>query len=333
MKRRFWRITLAIVLLGTGAAALAFYQIWQNVRETATIMYEPLPPPAYPVQVDEKNEGKELNATPEAVQKETKPPLTMLLFGVDKRGADLGRTDTLIFLAIHPEKHETLMFSIPRDTRTKIAASGKEDKINHAYSTGGIPSTVRTVEHFLDIPIHYYVKVEMEGFSDIVDTLGGVTVENAFAFDYEGYHFPKGAISMDGKKALAYARMRYEDPEGDFGRNKRQQQLIRELMSKGKQISTVGKLDTILDRVGSSVKTNLTLTDMKELMLGYKSALEKLDVLSVRGEGGMIDGIYYYVVTEQERTRLKEEIEKFMSRPVSESADQQKKKTSTLLET
>ncbi|MDH4617094.1 LytR family transcriptional regulator [Brevibacillus invocatus] len=333
MKRRFWQITIAIALVGTSVIAFSFYQLWQNVRETASIIYEPLPPPAHPVQVSEKKEDMELTVTPEVVPKEPKRPLTMLLFGVDKRGADPGRTDTLIFLAVHPEKHETLMFSIPRDTRTTIISNGKEDKINHAYSAGGIPSTVRTVEHFLDIPIDYYVKVEMEGFSAIVDTLGGVTVENAFAFDYEGYHFPKGSISMDGNKALAYARMRYEDPEGDFGRNKRQQQIIRELMSKGKQVSTVGKLDTILANVGNSIKTNLALTDMQELMLDYKSALEELEVLSIRGEGGMIGGIYYYLVTDQERKRLKEEIEQFLKKPVSEAADLQEKKGSTLLGT
>lgn len=164
----------------------------------------------------------------------------ILLFGVDKRGADQGRSDTIIFLAINPAKQETLMFSIPRDTRAELSDSGRQDKINHAYNSGGIANTVRTVERFLDTPIDYYVKVDMEGFSNIIDALGGVIVENPFAFEYEGNRFEKGTIALDGKKALAFARMRHDDPEGDFGRNKRQRQIIQQLMNKAKEIRQIG---------------------------------------------------------------------------------------------
>lgn len=310
--KRLRLIIIGLLLLGLGGTTWYMYQLFERVQQTAKSIYEPLPPPPMPAVTAEKTEKPK----PENPRQEgAKRPLKLLLFGVDKRGNDPGRSDTLIFLAIHPGKRETLMFSIPRDTRTFIADSDKEDKINHAYSKGGIPATVRTVERFLDIPVDYYVKVEMGGFAAIVDSLGGIAVDNAFAFDYEGYHFPKGMIALDGEKALAYARMRYEDPEGDFGRNKRQQLILRELMSKAKQISTVGKMDDILANIGNSFKTNLTLDDMQELMLNYRSSLDQLEIQRLQGEGGTYKGVYYYFVPDQERLRIKQEIERFVGEP------------------
>lgn len=313
--KRYVYVLVIMVLIAISATGLYSYRLYTNVKETANLIYEPLPPP--PVSVPTLETGKE-DVPPkppapvtEAPAKIEKKPITMLLFGVDKREGDEGRSDTLIFLTIHPEKKQTLIMSIPRDTRTQIVGRQKQDKINHAYQAGGIASTVRTVEQFLGVPIDYYVKVEMEGFSNIIDSLGGTTVENAFAFDYEGYSFPKGKIQLDGQKALAYVRMRYDDPEGDFGRNKRQQQVVRELMDKAKQISTVGKLDSLLANVGNSFKTNLTFENMKELMLDYKSSLEQIESVRVNGEGGKINGIYYYLVSNQERLRIKKQIEEF----------------------
>lgn len=310
--KRLRLIIIGLLLLSLGGTTWYVHQLFERVQQTAKSIYEPLPPPPVPSVAAAKMEKPKPE---EPRQGEDKRPLKLLLFGVDKRGSDPGRSDTLIFLAIHPGKKETLMFSIPRDTRTFLADSDKEDKINHAYSKGGIPATVRTVERFLDVPVDYYVKVEMEGFAAIVDSLGGIAVDNAFAFDYEGYHFPKGMIALDGEKALAYARMRYEDPEGDFGRNKRQQLILRELMSKAKQISTVGKMDDILANIGNSFKTNLTLSDMQELMLNYRSSLDHLETQRLQGEGGMYQGVYYYFVPEQERLRIKQEIERFIGEP------------------
>lgn len=308
--KRILRTLGVILVLGAGGAAYTFYQFYKNVEQTATAIYEPLPelpaaeqqpdPPVQPAST-EKKQSEEVPAQ--------QKPISILLFGVDKRGADEGRSDTIIYLASNPALKQTLMFSIPRDTRTQIYGSKKEDKINHAYAFGGMASTVHTVESFLDTPIDYYVKVDMEGFSKIIDSLGGVQVDNTFPFSYEGYRFEKGKIVLDGKKALAYARMRHDDPEGDFGRNKRQQLIIQQLMAKAKQISTVSKLDEVLANIGESVKTNLTFDNMQDLMLHYKSALDQVNVLRINGQGEMLNGIYYYQVSAEERARIKQQID------------------------
>ncbi|WP_312111700.1 LCP family glycopolymer transferase [Brevibacillus reuszeri] len=320
--KRYVYVLLIVVLIVCSAMTIFFFQLYANVKATASMIYEPLPPveaqetTTLSPQAQEQDPPPALKPVPEAHSTIEKKPLTLLLFGVDKREGDVGRSDTLILLTINPEKKQTLMMSIPRDTRTQIVGRKQPDKINHAYHAGGIAASVRTVEQFLDIPIDYYVKVEMEGFSNIIDSLGGVTVDNTFAFDYEGYQFPKGSSHMDGEKALAYVRMRYDDPEGDFGRNKRQQQVIRDLMDKAKGISTVSKLDDLLAAVGSSFKTNLTFENMKELMLDYKSSLEQIETTRVNGEGGKINGIYYYLVSNQERLRIKKQVEEF-KKPVT----------------
>ncbi|QRG66246.1 LCP family protein [Brevibacillus choshinensis] len=316
--KRFMRMLLILLLAGAGAVSWYFYDLYKNMEETAKAIYEPLPDvssasdttsPSPPPQIQASSaEPKEQK---EEVQPENKA-VSILLFGVDKRGTDAGRSDTIIYLVSNPTLKQTLMFSIPRDTRTQLSDVGRQDKINHAYAFGGMSATVRTVESFLGIPIDYYVKVDMEGFLNIIDSLGGVQVDNARAFSYEGYHFGKGKISLDGKMALAYARMRHDDPEGDLGRNKRQQLIVEQLMTKAKEISTVNKLDKVLADIGASVKTNLTFEDMKNLMFHYKSALDQVNVLRISGQGQMINGIYYYVVSAEERARIKKQIEEVL---------------------
>ena len=114
------------------------------------------------------------------------------------------------------------MLSIPRDTRTEIVGHGTTDKITHAYAFGREEMTIVTVENLLDIPIDYYVRVNMEGFQDIVDAVGGIQVNNSLDFTNGGHNYAKGLINLNGEQALSFVRMRYDDPNGDFGRQERQ---------------------------------------------------------------------------------------------------------------
>lgn len=126
----------------------------------------------------------------------------MLMLGVDERDGDKGRSDTMIVLTVNPQKKSVKMLSIPRDTRTEIVGHGTQDKINHAFAFGGAKMSMDTIENFLDIPIDYYMKINMEGFKDIVDAVGGVTVQNDLDFTSDGIHFAKVRILLTGKKPL-----------------------------------------------------------------------------------------------------------------------------------
>ena len=84
----------------------------------------------------------------------------------------------------------------------KLVGHGTTDKINHAYAFGREEMSIATVENLLDIPIDYYVKVNMEGFKDIVDAVGGIQVNNNLDFSQDGHHFTTGKINLNGEQAL-----------------------------------------------------------------------------------------------------------------------------------
>ncbi|MFP3489657.1 LCP family protein, partial [Staphylococcus sp. SIMBA_130] len=90
--------------------------------------------------------------------------ISILLMGVDERENDQGRSDTMIMITVNPNDNSMMMFNIPRDTRTEIIGRGTVEKMNHAYAYGGVEMAMDTVENFLDVPIDYYFKVNMEAF-------------------------------------------------------------------------------------------------------------------------------------------------------------------------
>lgn len=239
-------------------------------------------------------------------------PFTVLMLGVDQREHDRGRSDTMIVLAVNPQKKSVLMFNIPRDTRVVIPGRSGMDKINHAYAYGGVELSIGTVEQFLDYPIDYYVKANMEGFTHIIDMIGGVQVNSPMAFQYEGTSFDKGLLQLNGEDALKYCRMRYDDPRGDLGRNARQRAVIQSVMHNAVSLSGITHFRGMLSELGDSVKTNMTFDQMKKLISNYKPQTERFTTTEISGTGSMIGGLWYYMVNDTERARihnqLKEEL-------------------------
>ncbi|WLR41510.1 LytR family transcriptional regulator [Bacillus carboniphilus] len=290
-KRKWLWITLSVVgvlLLSTAGYA---YSVWSTAAKTADSIHEELN--------REKSDKRD-----EEVDFENLDPISILLMGVDEREGDNGRTDSLILITANPKKESIEMVSIQRDTKTEIIGKGIEDKINHAYAFGGAEMTINTVENFLDIPVDYFVKVNMESFKDIVDSVGGVTVENSFAFDYEGESFPKGTIELNGEEALKYSRMRYDDPNGDYGRQERQRQIIEAVIQKGASISSLTKFGDMFAVVEDNVKTNLSFDDMWKIQSNYRSTIGDIETHELRGTGDKINGIWYNIVSEEDRLEL-----------------------------
>ncbi|MDN4861169.1 polyisoprenyl-teichoic acid--peptidoglycan teichoic acid transferase TagU [Priestia aryabhattai] len=290
-KKKGFKIALAIILLLILGVGIYGYSVYSSVANTLNRTHDPLS--------REKSEKRS-----EKVNLAKHDPISILLLGVDQRGADRGRSDSLMLLTVNPDKQSVKMVSIPRDTRTEIVGKGTQDKINHAYAYGGVDMSINTVENFLDVPIDYYVQVNMESFKDIVDAVGGVTVNNTLDFTYEGHHFEKGTLELNGENALKYSRMRYDDPRGDFGRQSRQQQIIQAVIDEGASIKSLTNYGTILDAIGDNVKTNLTFNDMKEIQSNYKEARNNVEHIQINGTGKKINGIYYYEVLDAERTKI-----------------------------
>jgi polyisoprenyl-teichoic acid--peptidoglycan teichoic acid transferase len=243
---------------------------------------------------------------------EKSEPFTALMLGVDEREGDKGRSDTIIVLTVNPEKSSVKMLSIPRDTYTEIKGRGAQDKINHAYAFGGVEMAMDTVENFLDIPIDYYLKVNMEGFQDIVNAVGGITVNNDMEFTEGSFHFPQGSIDLDGREALAYVRMRKQDPQGDFGRQKRQRQVIQGVINKGASLGSLTKFDNIFDALGHNVKTNISFSEMVDIQSHYRNAASNIDQMKIEATGTYIDGVSYQLVSEEERLRVQNELKEHL---------------------
>lgn len=294
-RRLKWRNIIGLLLfIMLIAGGLYGFTVYNSFNKAVATMHEPL----------EDQQSKEKQ--PEALKK--KEPFSVLMLGVDEREGDSGRSDTMIVLTVNPNNNSVKMLSIPRDTMTEIVGTGKEDKINHAYAFGGVPMAVDTVEHFLDIPIDYYVKINMEGFKDIVDTVGGIDVENDLAFNVEKIKFPVGQIHLNGEEALAFIRMRYDDPNGDFGRQERQRQVIQAVIKEGASISSLSKAPDLFQAIGSNVKTNLTFKEMVNIQKNYKGAGKNIEQLTIQSDGKLIDNIYYGIVTIAEQRRIQDEL-------------------------
>ncbi|MER2124828.1 MAG: LCP family protein [Exiguobacterium indicum] len=269
-------IALVLVVAVGGFIGYTYYQVDQTVKK---------------IQSPVKNTGDKVV--------EEQKPVSVLLLGVDQRPGERGRSDSIMVMTLNPTRNESRLISIPRDTKVDIVGKGTNDKINHAYSFGGPEMAIKTVEKFLNIPINYYAEINMEGFTSLVDAVGGVTVNNDLDFTVSGTHFPVGKVNLDGKSALKFTRMRYEDPRGDFGRQMRQREVIAQVANKLSSDVSVSNFNAIMDVVGKNAQTNVSFKPMRTLAFDYMDAFRNQKNLKLEGTGGKEgDGIYYWHPTD-----------------------------------
>ncbi|MEC1525880.1 LytR family transcriptional regulator [Neobacillus niacini] len=299
-KRKWLRVLLTILIILIAAVGAYSFSVYNSLTNAVDTMHSPL-------------EREKSDKRTEEVSLKEAEPISVALLGVDQRENDKGRSDTIIILTVNPNTNSVKMLSIPRDTRVEIVGRGKSDKINHAYAFGGVEMSLNTIEEFLDIPIDYYVQINMEGFQDIVDAVGGVTVENDLDFTIDGRHYAKGTLNLNGDRALYYARMRHEDPRGDFGRQMRQRQVIQAVINKGASLSSLTNYGDIFSALGNNVKTNLTFDEMVTIQSKYKGAINAIEQIEMNAQGAMINNVSYQIISDEEKQRvqniLKENLE------------------------
>ncbi|NRC78283.1 LCP family protein [Enterococcus faecalis] len=240
-----------------------------------------------------------------------KEPFSVLLLGIDTGDdgrVEQGRSDTTIVATVNPRDKQTTLVSLARDTYVDIPGQGKQDKLNHAYAFGGASLAMDTVENYLNITINHYVSINMAGLKELVNAVGGIEVNNNLTFSQDGYDFTIGKISLDGEQALSYSRMRYEDPNGDYGRQERQRKVIEGIVQKVLSLNSVSNYQEILTAVSDNMKTDLSFDDMKKIALDYRSAFGKVKQDQLQGTGFMQDGVSYQRVDEQELTRVQQEL-------------------------
>ncbi len=296
MAKKIW-ITVGIVfgVLIIGGGGYTYY-LYASVKSTANKIYQPA-----------SKDEKHVAVATLSPQKNLKP-ISILLMGVDQRKGDVGRSDTLMVLTLNPKTNEAQMVSIPRDTRVTIPGKGVH-KINAAYAYGGTALAQKTVKHYLNVPIDYYIKINMQGLSQLVDAVGGVDVYNDISWHDEGYYkkgfdYHKGKLHMNGAEALGFVRMRHLDPRGDFGRNKRQRDVITAVVNKLESLGGVTKIKSVLNAVQGNVSTDLNFADMTYVGKNYKNCRKDVSTYEVKGQGTTIKGIYWLIVSNQERQKV-----------------------------
>ncbi len=245
----------------------------------------------------------EASATPSAddtfqlPKTDTGDAVLVLLMGVDARpgeAIDVGvRPDTLVVLNLDPATDSCRMLAIPRDSRVDLPGYGAS-KINHALAIGGIPYEQLVVENLLGISFEHYGLIDFNGVKDLVDELGGITVDNETAFTFEGGDFPEGEQELNGEQALAYVRYRGGD-DGDFGRQKRQQDVVRAMLRQGADLEVVTALPRLLDAVEDHVRTDADLSTLIDLGKEFHSTCtaKSLETMSITGDvATMHDAIF-----------------------------------------
>lgn len=270
---RMWIEFFAIIFISLFVCGALFFgfQIYDTVRQAVLVLGMP--------ELDGIGMPPAISAGPLP----TREPLpniaagervNILVMGTDCRPIDRGacRTDTMMIATLDPKTSTAGVVTIPRDLWVPIPGVG-ENRINTAnwygvvnkYPGGGSALAKRTVEYNFGRRIHYYVLVDFSGFRRIVDKLGGIDIDvpkpiNDLTypdenFGYSPLYIPAGRIHMNGDLALKYARTRHQD--GDFGRSKRQIQVLLAVRDKAMRLDILPKLPGLVQEMWGVVQTDL----------------------------------------------------------------------------
>ncbi|CEE03042.1 transcriptional regulator [Caldibacillus thermoamylovorans] len=259
--------------------------------------------------------GRDKSDLREKIVDPTKDNISILIIGVDssearkERGNNL--SDTLMLATLNKHENSVKLLSIPRDTYVYVPAIGEKTKINHAHSKGGAKATIETVENLLEVPIDYYVSINFEAFIEIVDALGGITVDVPYEFaeldskEKSLIFLKPGVQKLNGEEALALARTRKLD--NDIERGKRQQEIIKAIIKKAVSVGSITKYDDVIEAVGNNMKTNMTFGEMRGLAsYGLNDKNLAIESLTLKGSDYKPGKTYYYKLDEESLEETKQ---------------------------
>ncbi|KRN95357.1 LCP family protein [Companilactobacillus kimchiensis] len=228
-------------------------------------------------------------------------PFSILLLGADTGTdgrVDRGNSDTMMLLTLNPKKKTTVAYSIPRDALAEMVGDKQKNvqKINAAYNVGLSKMAKSTVGSMLGVPVDYHVAINMEALEKTVDFVGGVTVTSDLKVSFDGVTIPKGTHHLNGKEALTYARMRYQDPRGDYGRQIRQQQILKAVVKKLEQPKILVKVPDLIKTLGDDISTDLTTKQIDQIVLKYNGSSKNMNFNQIQGKTAWINESSYQVL-------------------------------------
>ena len=218
----------------------------------------------------------------------TQKPFLVYVSGNDEYGdlTTVSRSDVNMLVGINPVTQQILLISIPRDIYYPLHRNGQYDKFTH---TGmyGLQESIDTLADIIDQDINYYVRMNFTSFMDIVDALGGITVNSSEAFTTKigGYHIQEGENHLNAKQALAFVRERKSFIDGDFARGRNQQRMISAIVKKVCSPAILTSFSDVLDTVSQSIETNMLSDEMNALVSMQLSDMPDWDIQSYQITG------------------------------------------------
>ena len=293
MKKIIWTIVIVLMLILIGAG-IYIYNLYNTFDEGVSSSYEPTD--------REKSDLREEDANVE-------DSFTVLILGTDENesraekenlGGDDFRTDSMILATFDKNSDDVKLINIPRDTLAYIETEEYFDKINHAHMYGGPSASMDSVEKLLNVPVDYYVRINMAGVVDIVDSVGGVEFDVPFDMNEPNQHdkgrveLEAGVQELDGEEALAVVRSRRVD--SDLGRGNRQMELVEAVLNKVKSSGGLSKIDDLIKVVADNTRHNFTSKDIRQLASYYAFNDISFDSTQLRGTDywHQSNGAYFY---------------------------------------
>ena len=223
-----------------------------------------------------------------------------VLLGSDARAGEASRSDTIVVT-----KAGGGMLAVPRDTLVDIPGVG-EDKINAAFASGGPDLTVETLENLTGVRLDDYAVVHFGGVEEIVDALGGITLEVdkpiRVGIDGRRVYIPAGTQELDGLEALAYVRYR-GGPTADIGRIGRQQKFMRELARESTSLANLPRLPATARATWRNIDTNMNPLEAARFAARTRlSGIEDTELYP--GTPQYIGGISYWVPDKEAGDRV-----------------------------
>lgn len=217
----------------------------------------------------------------------------MLVIGSDARGEETSRSDVLMLVRIDSAKKTVHLVSIPRDTMIDIEGYGT-NKINAAYAYGGPALAVKTVSEFAGVPISHYAEINFTELENLVDLLGGVTVNvpEAFTSKVTGVSLEAGEQTLSGQEALGFVRERKSVSGGDFGRAQAQRQVAEAIIKQILATPSV-ELPGVVTEAAKCVSTDWNVADVIGLALDFQGGGLKMYSKACPSYAHSIDGVSY----------------------------------------
>lgn len=240
-----------------------------------------------------KGTNEELGISSETEEKSKKENITnILLLGIDNQE---NASDAMMVFSLDKDTNTAKLTSIMRDLSVDLGPNAEKHKINYAYNVCGVEESVKVVNREFDLDINKYVKVSFDGLVDVIDYIGGINI-NITESERKIIGVPKsGNVTLNGKQALAYSRIRKID--NDYQRTSRQRKVLMAIFNKAKSIS-VSSYPKALADLSSNVETNLSTFELLDLAKAVMSlSSDDLEGFRIPIDGtshdSMDKGIYY----------------------------------------